>query len=117
MSVVTMQLTGPQRAAVVLLQLGQEKASKVLAQMSDQEVEEITAEIVRMDSVAPKMADELIQDFHAQMVTGGLPVGEKGAILALLGSIERAEGLIDRIEQERASVDRTIAAGALETSN
>lgn len=49
--------------------------------------------------------------------TGGLPVGEKGAILALLGSIERAEGLIDRIEQGRASVDRTIAAGALETSN
>ena len=33
--------------------------------------------------------------------------GEKGALLALLGSIERAEGLIDRIIQERASVDRT----------
>lgn len=32
--------------------------------------------------------------------------GEKGAILALLGSLERAEGLIERIAEERASVDR-----------
>ncbi len=33
--------------------------------------------------------------------------GEKGALLALLGSVERAEGLIDRIIAERASVDRS----------
>jgi phosphate:Na+ symporter len=36
-----------------------------------------------------------------------VPAGEKGALLALLGSIERAEGLIDRIVAERASVDRS----------
>lgn len=33
--------------------------------------------------------------------------GEKGALLALLGSIERAEGLVERIIEERASVDRS----------
>ncbi|WP_226347154.1 Na/Pi cotransporter family protein [Agilicoccus flavus] len=42
--------------------------------------------------------------------SGNVPVTEKGAILALLGSIERAEGLIDRIEVERASVDRDISS-------
>lgn len=36
--------------------------------------------------------------------------GEKGALLALLGSIERAEGLIERILAERASVDRSAIA-------
>ena len=35
-----------------------------------------------------------------------IPAGEKGALIALLGSMERAEALIDRIAQERASVDR-----------
>lgn len=35
-----------------------------------------------------------------------VPAGEKGALLALLGSIERAEVMIQRIEAERASVDR-----------
>lgn len=38
-----------------------------------------------------------------------VPAAEKGAVLALLGSFERAEGLIDRIQEERASVDRSIA--------
>jgi hypothetical protein len=38
-----------------------------------------------------------------------VPAAEKGAVLALLGSFERAEGLVDRIQEERASVDRGIA--------
>lgn len=37
---------------------------------------------------------------------GAVPASEKGALLAILGSIERAEGLIKRIEDERASIDR-----------
>lgn len=37
---------------------------------------------------------------------GSVQAGEKGAILALLGSLERAEGLIERIAEERASIDR-----------
>lgn len=40
---------------------------------------------------------------------GNVPAGEKGAILALLGSVERACGLADRIAEERESVDRDIA--------
>jgi phosphate:Na+ symporter len=39
-----------------------------------------------------------------------VPATEKGALLALLGSMERAESLIDRIQQERLSVDRDQAA-------
>jgi phosphate:Na+ symporter len=35
-----------------------------------------------------------------------VPATEKGALLALLGSLERAEGLIHRIAEERTSVDR-----------
>jgi phosphate:Na+ symporter len=40
---------------------------------------------------------------------GDIPATEKGALLALLGSMERAEGLIDRIQQERLSVDNAQA--------
>lgn len=41
---------------------------------------------------------------------GDIPAAEKGALLALLGSMERAESLIDRIALERASVDRDQAS-------
>lgn len=39
----------------------------------------------------------------------GLPAGQKGAILALLGSIERTDHLVDRIAEERASVERDLS--------
>lgn len=42
--------------------------------------------------------------------SGSVAAGEKGAILALLGSIERAGALVDRIAAERASVERDLAA-------
>ncbi len=35
-----------------------------------------------------------------------VPAGERGALLAILGSIERAEYIVERIAAERASVDR-----------
>lgn len=41
---------------------------------------------------------------------GDIPATEKGALLALIGSMERAESLIDRIQQERLSVDRAQTA-------
>lgn len=58
------------------------------------------------------------EDIRWRVIDAGtLPLHEKAAILALLGSIERAEALIDRIAEERASVDRSAvlieqAAGA-----
>ncbi len=54
-----------------------------------------------------------IEDIRWRVIDAmGLPAVEKGAILALLGSMERAEGLIDRIATERASVDRTVLSPA-----
>lgn len=102
MTVATMQLSGAQRAAVVLLQLGQERASKVLAEMTEQEVEEISAEIVRMESVPTNLADDVIQDFHAQVLGGSVAVGQGGLaaaqrLLEASFGAERAQGLMDRL--------------------
>ena len=64
--------------------------------------------------VAPEVPVVAAAEFEALRWTvidaEGIPAAEKGALLALLGSMERAESLIDRIEQERASVDRDQAS-------
>ena len=54
-----------------------------------------------------------VEDLRARLLMQGpkLPSAERGAILALLGSVERAEILIKRIDSERKSVDRTIVTG------
>jgi phosphate:Na+ symporter len=55
-----------------------------------------------------------IEDIRWRLLQQGksVPAGERGALLAILGSIERAELLITRIDNERKSVDRELAAKA-----
>jgi phosphate:Na+ symporter len=49
-----------------------------------------------------------IQDLREQCLKADLPWAERGAILTLLGSAERAFYLIERIDAERKSVFRPI---------
>ena len=55
-----------------------------------------------------------VEELRAQILTmkGTAPAGERGALLALLGSVERSELLIRRIDAERNSVNRaSVLAG------
>lgn len=58
-----------------------------------------------------------IEDIRWRVLDGAdsVPSMEKGALLALLGSIERAEALIRRIADERASIDRVRILNAART--
>jgi phosphate:Na+ symporter len=62
---------------------------------------------------------DTIAGFRSQALRLGaeLPWVERGAILALLGSAERAFFLIERIDAERKSVSRTVPATAAEDSS
>ena len=44
-------LTGAQKAAVLVMQLGRERSAPILAQLREAEVEELAAEIIRLRSV------------------------------------------------------------------
>ena len=59
---------------------------------------------------APRV--EALTELRTQAIklNGSLPWVERGAILALLGSAERAYFLIERIDAERRSVSRAVAA-------
>ncbi|PYG01073.1 flagellar motor switch protein FliG [Georgenia satyanarayanai] len=92
-----MNLTSPQKAAVVLLQLGHERATKVLALLEEQEVEEISAEIARMETVPSAIADQVLVEFYDQ-ANGGAPVAGHGGL-------EYAQRLLeDSLGAERASL-------------
>jgi flagellar motor switch protein FliG len=74
-------LSGAQKAAVLLVQMGREDSAKVLAQMSEREVEEVMAEIVRLQDVDADLADGVIAEFH-QMATARRYVGQGGMSFA-----------------------------------
>ncbi|CBE68813.1 MAG: flagellar motor switch protein FliG [Candidatus Methylomirabilis oxygeniifera] len=97
-------LTGPQKAAVLLLTLGVESAAQIFKQLEDEEIEAITGEITRMKSVSAKASTAVIEEFQQMaraqefMSTGGIryaqDVLEKAVGKAKASTIiERLQGL------------------------
>src|SRR5579863_5672756 len=95
-----MSLTGSQKAALVLLQLGREQTAAVLSSMGDEEVESLMSEIARMGRVP----DETIAEVMEEFVGSRSPASSAGGmgfvrdVLARGLSRERAESLLERIE-------------------
>ncbi len=63
-------LTGAQKAAILLLKLGQEHSAKVLKLLGDSEVTEITAEIVRAQQIKKEDSDDTLTEFATLVVAG-----------------------------------------------
>ncbi len=102
MPVTAAALTGPQKAAMMLVQMGKDRSARVLSTMSEIEIEELTTEIVRLGDLRPELADEVLLEFHATL-TGGDGPGSGGMSFAravLEGSIgaEKAGDLLDRVK-------------------
>ncbi|WP_432523976.1 flagellar motor switch protein FliG [Kineococcus sp. SYSU DK006] len=79
-------LTGAQKAAVLLVQVGQENAAKVLSHLRPAEIEELTAEILRLRSVSPELAGVVLEEFHS-MIASPLRGG--------LGGLDFAQSLLE----------------------
>ncbi|MBD3778830.1 flagellar motor switch protein FliG [Cellulomonas sp. ES6] len=98
-------LTGTQKAAMLLLQLGRERAARVMAQLDVAEIEELTAEIMRLERVDQTMADEVVEEFYsASMIGPGVNGGLGLATQLLEGALGRdqAAGVIERLQTSMA---------------
>lgn len=58
------QLTGKQKAAVLLIALGPQKSAEVFKHLNEDEIEELTLEIANMRTVTPEEKQEVIEDFY-----------------------------------------------------
>ncbi len=61
------------------------------------------------DGLTESRPDEFVNLRWRVIDAADVPANERGAMFALLGSMERAEGLVERIREERLSVDRAQA--------
>ncbi len=98
-------LTGTQKAAMLLLQLGRERAARVMAQLDVAEIEELTAEIMRLERVDQTLADEVVEEFYsASMIGPGVGGGLGLATQLLEGALGRDEaaGMIERLQTSLA---------------
>jgi flagellar motor switch protein FliG len=96
-------MTGRQKAAVLVLQLGRNESAKVLSQLSGTELEELSAEIARMGNVPPAISAAVLSEFAGMLATGGATTRgglelARELLLATVGP-QRAEEIIDRLSE------------------
>ena len=100
-------LTGAQKAALLLMQVGAERSAKVLKVMRDTEVAELMAEVTRLRDVDGEVAGAVIDEF-TQMA--GSKVG------MTTGGIELARAMLEQgLEPDRANdILSRVTAGMVE---
>src|ERR1700744_967500 len=77
-------LTGPQKAAILMLSLGEEQSSKLFAMMDDEEIKEISQTMANLGTVNSSVVERLFVEFADQISTTG----------SLVGSLESTERLL-----------------------
>lgn len=65
----TETLSGPRRAAILLIALGEQSSAEMLKSLNEDEVQIVSREIARLDSVTPEQAEAVLEEFH-QLVIG-----------------------------------------------
>ncbi len=100
-------LTGTQKAAILLLQVGKEQSGKVLRSMRESEVAELMAEIARLRSVGTDVVDHVLQEF-------GALAGTKIAITS--GGLELARSMLEEAmgEDKAGELVERITAGMVD---
>ena len=79
-------LTGPQKAAILMLSLGEEQSSKLFGMMDDEEIKEISQTMANLGTVNSSVVERLFVEFADQISTTG----------SLVGSLESTERLLSK---------------------
>lgn len=97
----TATLSGQQKAAILLLQVGRERSAKILRSMRETEVADLMAEIARLRQIDTDVVDDVLAEFGTlagskiAITTGGLELA-RSMLEAALGE-EKAGAFVERI--------------------
>ncbi len=95
------ELTGVQKAAVLLIALGPEKSAEIFKHLKEDEIEELTLEIANTRSISPQVKESVLNEFYqvclAQqyIAEGGIRYAKELLDKALGG--ERAQEVISKL--------------------
>lgn len=107
------KLTGPKKAAILLLSLGEEGASEILKNLEDREIQQVGYYMARFTDVAPEELDNVLEEFYRKvaMQDQGVVINASGdfvknALVKALGD-DKAKDLVDnlRSSSDEGSLD------------
>ncbi len=87
-------LSGPQKAAVLMLALGEEQSSRLFAMMDEDEIKEVSSAMSQLGNVRAELVEQLCHAFGEGM----------GGLSNLVGTLQSTERLLQRaLPRDRAS--------------
>ena len=95
------EMSGIQKAAVLLIALGPEKSALIFKHLKDEEIEELTLEIANTRSITPQIKEEVINEFYqvclAQqyIAEGGISYAKE--LLEKSFGVDRARDVIGKL--------------------
>ncbi|MDH4224835.1 MAG: flagellar motor switch protein FliG [Deltaproteobacteria bacterium] len=97
------KLTGPKKAAILLLSLGEEGAADVIKNLEDSEIQQVGYYMARFTDVSPEEVDMVLEEFFSKNFKdgGGFTINASGdfvknALTKALGG-DRAKELVDNL--------------------
>jgi flagellar motor switch protein FliG len=96
----TRKLTGPQRAAVLMLALGDQHGSKVWSLLDDDELRELSIVMSTIGTIEAPLVENLLLEFVGRLSASGALMGNYDATERLLQQFlppERVGGIMDEI--------------------
>ena len=77
-------LSGPEKAAILMLSLGEEQTAKIFQHMDDDEIMEISQTMATLGKISPDVVERLFVDFAEQMSSTNALVGTQESTERLL---------------------------------
>ncbi len=95
------ELSGKQKAALLLISLGPEVSSSVYKHLNEEEIERLTLEISSVKRVEPEIKEEIIEEFHnialAQDYISQGGIGYAKTVLEKALGNDQAQAIINRL--------------------
>src|SRR5262245_22092785 len=94
------KLTGPERAAVLMLSLGEQYGAKIFSMLDDDELREISIVMSSLGTIEAESVEQLLLEFVSRMSASGALLGNYDATERLLKQYlppDRVGGIMDEI--------------------
>ncbi len=101
-------LTGPEKAAILMLALGEEHTARLFALMDDEEIKEISQTMANLGTVSSNIVERLFLDFAEQISATGSLVGTYESTERLLAKVLGQDRVNTIMEEIRGPAGRTM---------
>jgi flagellar motor switch protein FliG len=102
------ELSGPEKAAIIMLALGNEHGSNLWPLMDDEEIRDISMAMASLGKIEPEIIELLVVDFATQMTSTGTIVGSMDSTERLLREILPEDRVDTILEEIRGPAGRTM---------